>query len=149
MVKPFARLLVALSALSCRVRVLALGVSLAAGGCVTSPAPVDALGLWGGSHVSLEITAAGARVEYDCADGVIEGPIRPDRAGRFVAAGTHTPGHGGPVREGEILPSFRARYEGQINGESMNLLVTLIDTGGVLGPFELRRGSPGLLVRCL
>lgn len=116
---------------------------------MTSPAPVDTLGLWGGSHVSLEITSAGGLVEYDCADGVVEEAIRPDGAGRFVAAGTHTPGHGGPVREGEILPSFRARYEGHITGERMNLLVTLIDTGVVLGPFELRRGSPGLLVRCL
>ena len=149
MVKPFVRLLVAVSALSYRGCILALGVSLAAGGCVTSPAPVDALGLWGGSHVSVQITSAGGRVEYDCADGLIEEPIRPDRAGRFVAAGTHTPGHGGPVREGEILPSFRARYEGQIDGERMNLLVTVIDTGIVLGPFELRRGSAGVLVRCL
>jgi hypothetical protein len=116
---------------------------------MTSPAPIDALGLWGGSHVSMQITSAGGRVEYDCADGVIKGPIRPDGAGRFAATGTHTPGHGGPIREGEILPSFRARYDGQINGELMNLLVTLVDTGVVLGPFELRRGSHGLLVRCL
>lgn len=130
-------------------RVLAIVLSLAAGGCMTSPAPVDALGLWGGSHVRMQITSAGGQVEYDCADGVIEGRIRPDGAGRFSATGTHTPGRGGPVREGEIVPSFRARYDGQINGERMSLLVTLIDTGDVLGPFELRRGSPGLVVRCL
>lgn len=63
------------------------------------------------------------RVEYDCADGVIEGPIRPDRAGRFTAAGTHTPGRGGPIREDEVLPSFRARYDGQINGWEIHPLV--------------------------
>ena len=116
---------------------------------MTSPAPVDALGVWGGPHVSMQITSTGGRVEYDCADGVIEEPIRADGTGRFAASGTHTPGHGGPIREGEILPSFRARYDGQINGDSMNLVVTLIDTGVVLGPFELRRGSAGQLVRCL
>jgi hypothetical protein len=116
---------------------------------MTSPAPVDALGLWGGSHVSMQITSTGGRVEYDCAEGVIQGPIRPDGTGRFIATGTHTPGHGGPIREDEILPSFRARYDGQISGERMNLVVTLIDTGAVLGPFELRHGSHGRLVRCL
>jgi hypothetical protein len=130
-------------------RILAVVLSLAVAGCMTSPAPVDALGLWGGSHVSMQITSTGGRVEYDCADGVIEGRIHQDGAGRFTATGAHTPGHGGPIREGEILPSFRARYDGQINGERMSLLVTLIDTGGVLGPFELRRGSHGLVVRCL
>lgn len=124
-------------------------MSLAAVGCTTSPTPVMALGLWGGSHVSMHVTSAGARIEYDCAEGVIEEPLRPDAEGRFTAMGTHTPGHGGPIRVGEILPAFRARYEGRVQGEQMNLRVTTTDTGVELGPFELRRGSSGLLVRCL
>ena len=129
---------------------VALAVSLAAGGCsITSPTPVVALGPWGGSHLSMDVTSTGARLEYDCADGVIEEPLRPDADGRFTATGVHTPGHGGPVRAGDVLPALRARYEGRIYGERMTLLVTLTETGVVLGSFELQRGSSGRLVRCL
>ena len=128
---------------------LALLVSLAAGRCMTGPTPVVVLGSWGGSHLSLDVTSTGARLEYDCADGVIEEPLRPDAEGRFTATGVHTPGHGGPIRADEVLPALRARYEGRIRGERMSLLVTLTETGLVLGSFDLRRGSPGLLVPCL
>jgi hypothetical protein len=128
---------------------LALLISLAAAGCVTKPTPIVAPGPWGGSHVSMQVTSAGARLEYDCADAVIEEPLHPDAEGRFTATGSHTPGHGGPIRVGEILPAFRARYDGHVDGERMSLVVTLMETGVVLGPFQLRRGSSGLLVRCL
>ena len=128
---------------------LALVASLAAGGCITSPSPVVTLGPWGGPHVSMDVTSAGARLEYDCAGGVIEEPLRPDAEGRFAAPGIHTPGHGGPIRMGEILPALDARYDGRVHGERMSLLVTLTGTGVVLGSFELRRGHSGLLVRCL
>lgn len=97
----------------------------------------------------MDVTSTGARLEYDCAEGVIEEPLRPDAEGRFTAIGIHTPGHGGPIRVGEILPAFRARYDGHVDGERMSLLVTFTETGIVLGSFELRRGSSGLLVRCL
>jgi hypothetical protein len=127
---------------------LALAVSVAAAGC-TNPTQVIALGPWGGSHVRMDVTSTGARLEYDCAEGVIEEPLRPDGEGRFTASGVHTPGHGGPIRVGEVLPSFRARYEGRVDGEQLSLLVTLTETGTMLGTFELRRGSSGLLTRCL
>ena len=130
-------------------RVVALMLSLGAASCMTSPTSTVRLGPWGGSHLSMDVTSAGARLEYDCADGVIEEPLRPDAAGRFTAAGAHTPGRGGPIRVGEILPAFRARYEGQVDGERMSLRVTLVDTQVVLGPFDLRHGSAALLVRCL
>jgi hypothetical protein len=97
----------------------------------------------------MHVTSAGARLEYDCAEGVIEEPLRPDAEGRFTAKGLHTPGHGGPIRVGEILPAFRARYDGQVDGELMSLVVTFTETGVVLGSFRLRRGNSGLLVRCL
>lgn len=128
---------------------LALFASLAGAGCITSPTAVVALGPWGGSHVSMDVTAAGARLEYDCGEGVIEEALRPDADGRFTAAGLHTPGHSGPIRAGEILPTLRARYEGHVRGERMSLRITLIETGVVLGSFELRRGNSALLVRCL
>jgi len=123
--------------------------AFAAVSCSTNPSPVIELGPWGGSHVSMQVTSTGARLEYDCANGVIDEPLRPDAEGRFTATGIHTPGHGGPIREGEILPAVRAQYDGHVKGEQMNLLVTLTETGMTLGSFELRRGSSGLLMRCL
>ena len=128
---------------------LTIVFSLAAAGCTTNPTSVIAPGAWGGSHVNMHVTSAGARLEYDCAEGVIEEPLRPDAEGRFTATGLHTPGHGGPIRAGEILPAFRARYDGHVEGEQMSLLVTFTETGVELGSFELRRGRSGLLVRCL
>jgi len=91
----------------------------------------------------------GARLEYDCAAGVIEEPLRPDADGRFTATGLHTPGRGGPIREGEVLPSFRARYDGQVKDTELSLRVTLTETGVEVGVFQLRRGSSGVLFRCL
>ena len=122
---------------------------LGAAGCGTAPTPVIAPGPWGGMHLSMEVTATGARLEYDCASGVIEEPLRPDAEGRFTATGMHTPGHGGPIREGEIFPAVRARYDGQVKNDEMSLRVTLAETGVDVGVFQLRRGSSGLLVRCL
>lgn len=131
------------------IRVLTLIASLAAAGCVTNPTDAVLLGPWGGSHLSMQVTAAGAHLEYACATGVIEEPLRPDTAGRFTAAGVHTPGHGGPIRDDEKSPAFRARYEGLVDGDRMELRVTLTDTGMLLGTFQLQRGSSGFLVRCL
>jgi hypothetical protein len=128
---------------------LALVFGLVAAGCSTNPTPVIAPGPWGGSHVSMQVTSAGARLEYDCAEGAIEEPLRPNADGRFTATGSHTPGRGGPIRIGEVLPSFRARYDGQVEGERMSLLVTLTETGVELGSFQLQRGNAGVLLRCL
>ena len=129
--------------------VLAIVVNLAAAGCLTSPTPVIAVGPWGGSHFWMDVTAAGARLEYDCAEGAIEEPLRPDADGRFTAVGSHTPGHGGPIRVDEILPTFRARYDGRVSANRMDVLVTLTETGVVLGSFQLRRGNAGQLLKCL
>jgi hypothetical protein len=129
--------------------VLAIAMSAAVMACTTNPTPMVALGSWGGSHVSMQVTSEGARLEYDCADGVIDEPLRPDATGRFAASGSHTPGHGGPIRVDEILPVFRARYDGHVDREQMSLRVTLTETGVQLGPFDLRRGNFGLLFRCL
>ena len=53
---------------------LAVAMSAAVMACTTSPTPIVALGSWGGSHVSMEVTSEGARLEYDCAVGVIDEP---------------------------------------------------------------------------
>ena len=106
-------------------------------------------GAWGGRHVGVELGPGGGRLEYDCASGEIDGPVRPDHLGRFTARGYHTPGHGGPAREGEILPRWRALYWGRLSGRTMTLRVRIAETGVELGPFTLRRDVEPITFRCL
>jgi hypothetical protein len=106
-------------------------------------------GAWGGRGVGLAIAARGATLEYDCAHGTIDRPIRLDRRGRFQARGTHILEHGGPEREGEALPHRPVRYAGRVAGETMSLTVTFADTGEGIGSFTLSRGREPLLRKCL
>ena len=117
-------------------------------GCTGVPAePLALSGDWGGTHIALHLTPAGGTIEYDCAQGTI-GPIIPRRDGGFTAEGTHIPGHGGPVRQGEVLPSFAARYDGRVSGDRMTLRA-VTSNNFALGPFELRRGAQPAIFRCL
>ena len=114
-------------------------------------------GLWGGQHIALHVTDAGARVEYDCGRGTIDSPIRPDGAGRFDLRGTHIEERGGPVRapdireengEGPVAAGRPARYKGRVREGQMTLTVTLADTGEDLGTFSLAHGREPEIVRC-
>ena len=104
-------------------------------------------GSWGATHAALTITDSGGAIEYDCAHGGFRSAVHADQAGNFDVLGVHVPGHGGPVREGEIPDSVPARYVGHVNGSRMTLRVFVrTDT---LGPFELVRGAQAQLFRCL
>ena len=117
-------------------------------GCASFPAAgVPVTGKWGGAHIGLVLDPSGGRIEYDCAAGTI-GPVIPGPDGGFSAAGTHTPGHGGPVREGEVMPSYRATFAGRLGGDRMSLWGRT-ENGVELGPFELRRGAEPGILRCL
>ena len=55
-------------------------------------------GTWGGPHISVEVGASSATINYDCANGTINGPLTIDSKGRFNWRGTHNREHGGPIR---------------------------------------------------
>jgi hypothetical protein len=112
-----------------------------------SPAGFPVTGRWGGPHIGLTLDSSGGRIEYDCATGTI-GPIVPARDGGFAADGTHTPEHGGPVREGEVLPTYKARFSGSVAGDRMTLSGR-VENGVELGPFQLRRDAEPAILRCL
>lgn len=112
------------------------------------PADVPLTGDWGGRHVGLSLTSAGGTLEYDCAAGTIAGPVVPNRDGTFAAEGTHTPGWGGPAIQGQVLPTYHARYSGRVRNGVMSLQGRL-ENGVSLGPFTLRRGSEPIIFRCL
>lgn len=104
-------------------------------------------GRWGGDRVELVVGPASAQVELDCAHGSFPSPI-PLREGAFEVAGVLVPERGGPVREGEVLPEYSARYRGTTDGKRMTLT---IEAQGLerLGPFSLELGRSARIVKCL
>ena len=128
----------------------ALGVAamLACGAPGTSP-PELVTGEWGGDHAGLIATPDSGTMEYDCAVGRITEPLRPDAGGDFTAVGTHTPGHGGPIRIEEVLPRRPARYTGRVTGDKLTLTVVMTDSAITVGTFELVRGRSARVFKCL
>jgi hypothetical protein len=128
---------------------LAIGAAiLTVTACADAPT-ATLLGDWGGEHIALVASATGAHIEYDCAYGTIDDPIDLGTTGSFVASGTHTFEHGGPIREGEPPDTHPAAYRGWIVGSAMTLTVTLTDTTRTVGTFTLRRGRDPLIFKCV
>lgn len=117
--------------------------------CTEPPTSADLFGEWGGEHIGLTVTAAGATLEYDCASGTIDEPLIPDANGRFQARGTFVPGKGGPAVEGEEPVRHEALHQGTTDGKSMTLRVTRLDSGESVGTFFLALGAPPRVFRCL
>jgi hypothetical protein len=118
----------------------------ACGGSATGPV---LSGTWGGRHLELVVTAEGATLEFDCAQGFIDETLQADSHGRFEIEGRYIQEHGGPIREGEPPDEHPARYAGRINGRTMELTVTLLDSGATIGTYTLTRGAAGFVVKCL
>ena len=126
-------------------------LTLALTACADTPAapPTLLIGTWGGDHAGLIATADSGTLEYDCAVGRITEALRPGSDGRFVALGTHTPGHGGPARIDEIVLRRPARYTGRVSGDLLSLTVVMTDSNVTVGAFELTRGRSPHVVKCL
>ena len=130
--------------------------ALMIGAVLTACAPMSAgpavgvpvTGQWGGTHIGLTLTDTGGTIEYDCAAGRLVEPLTPGSDGKFEVDGLHTTGHGGPAREGEVLPTYRARFSGTVQGNRMTL-TGRVENGVLLGPFSLRRGAEAGILRCL
>ena len=107
-----------------------------------------ATGTWGGQHIDIAIEGNTATIEYDCANGTINGPFKLDRNGRFSLSGTHVRGHAGPIRVDVKPESQPARYTGWIDGKKMTLTVTLTNGNVKIGTFTLTHGQAGRLRKC-
>jgi len=130
-------------------RALALVAALAACGDSRIGPPEIITGDWGGDHAGLIATPDSGTLEYDCAAGRITEPLRPRRDGSFTAVGTHTPGHGGPIRIDEVLPKRPARYTGRVDGDHLSLTVVMTDSAVTVGTFDLYRGRSPHVFKCL
>ena len=107
-----------------------------------------ASGTWGGMHIRIEVSARSASIEYDCANGTIDGPLNLDADGNFSLTGTHRRERGGPIRKDARAAIHPALYTGTIKGDSMTLSVKLTDNDEDLGTFTLERGSVGRVYKC-
>ena len=109
-------------------------------------ARVISRGLWGGPHISMKVGPKSATIEYDCAHGVIDGPLFVDAIGEFELHGTHRMERGGPVRADESDKGQPATYTGSIKGDKMTLTLKL--EGLEPETFTLEKGKEGELVKC-
>jgi hypothetical protein len=128
--------------------VLVLGMVAA---CVTL-APDErrvASGTWGGEHVGLAVTDAGAHVEFDCASGDIAQPLALDGMGNLSVDGVYVREHGGPIQVGEVPDRKPARYTGRAAGTTLTLDVLLTDSNEKIGTFTLERGAASGVRKCL
>lgn len=106
------------------------------------------VGLWGGEHISMQVTEQRTTIEYDCAHGTIDQRITLDRRGRFDVPGMQVPEHGGPVRRNEQPSGYPVRFAGQVNGKTMKLSVKNSATKALIGDFTLVYGSEPKLRKC-
>lgn len=105
-----------------------------------------ATGVWGGQHIQIEVGENSATVEYDCANGVIEGPLVVDSDGKFSWQGTHRMERGGPIRADEKPKEYPATYTGSISGNTMTLTLKVSEADEET--FTLEKGKPGDLFKC-
>jgi hypothetical protein len=119
--------------------------------CASNPGGASRLdqvprGDWGGAHVRLTVTDAGAQVEFDCAHGSLDEPLVLDASDRFDVKGTLV-GEAGPIRKDDTQNAQPARYRGETDGQNMSLEVTL-EGGASGGTFSLAKGGRASLVKC-
>ncbi|HEU5459179.1 MAG TPA: hypothetical protein VFU83_01745 [Pyrinomonadaceae bacterium] len=105
-----------------------------------------ATGVWGGQHINMEVGENSATIEYDCASGVIDGPLVMDSNGNFKLRGKHRIERGGPVRADEPPNEQPATYTGAINGNTMTLTLKVSDSDEET--FTLEKGKQGELFKC-
>jgi len=103
-------------------------------------------GMWGGEHISMKVGAKSAAIEYDCANGAIDGPLVVDANGHFDLRGTHRMERGGPIRADATPKGHPATYTGSIEGNKMTLTLKIGD--GEPETFTLEKGKEGELVKC-
>ena len=125
-----------------------IGGSLLAACSEAGEAPGSVAGAWGGDRLNLILGPDGGRLEYDCATGSIDAPVRLDAAGRFIAHGTHTPHQPGPERIDQATTTRAATYDGRVAGNVLELSVR-IDGEATAHTYRLERDRTVMLLRCL
>jgi hypothetical protein len=104
------------------------------------------LGVWGGHDISMEVKDDGVEIEFDCARGMIIGPLVLDAGGRFHAKGSYKVEVPAPVALDQAAGS-EAVYTGRLNGSRLRLEIAISGQQEPMS-FDLFRGRPGVLKKC-
>ena len=107
------------------------------------------IGSWGGDQVAMDVAETGATLEFSCAHGTIAGALLLDDAGGFAADGLYFQEHGGPISDKDVTQPVKARYEGNVAGDSMSLTIINLDTQEKIGAFNLGFGAAAKINKCL
>jgi hypothetical protein len=105
-------------------------------------------GRWGGVGLAVDVTAAGASIELDCAHGTIDAPLALDAEGNFDLPGTLVLERPGPVRQGEPERTEAIRVTGRLEGQTLTLRVHRPNTTDAPAPIEAALGKPPRLRKC-
>src|SRR5258706_14660681 len=62
-----------------------------------------ATGSWDAPHIRIDVGQGSATIDYDCANGTIDGPLTFDSKGRLTLHGTYRREVPGPIRVGHEL----------------------------------------------
>lgn len=104
-------------------------------------------GAWGGAHVVLTVSDNGGRVEFDCAHGTLDHPLRVDDRGGFSVPGTFALEHAGPIRVDEVVAIHTARYQGRIDRQKVEFTVT-VEGQTAQGPYTVTLAKASKLEKC-
>lgn len=104
---------------------------------------------WGAPGTLLTVEESGARLEFDCAHGEVEGPPTLDRDDRFEETGVYVLERPGPVRPEDPPDSHPAVFSGRVDGRRMTLTVKPSDGVEGAGTLTLTLGAPSQLTKCL
>lgn len=124
-------------------------IACAAGAPIVSPGtgPI-AVGTWGGDSGALIVGDTGLHLHIACTYGDMHGPVTPDSTGRFSVTGQYL-FRAYPIAFGPMLP---ARFDGQRNGNTITIRVTVNDTTQrttvVRGPVTVELGATPKMMNC-
>ena len=103
-------------------------------------------GKWGGPHIRLDVSSAGADFEFDCAHGRLQGPLTLQN-GHFAAKGTFVRERGRVRMEG-AEQGQTVYFKGEVEGSKMILTFSFAADFSETETFTLTHGAEPKLFKC-
>ncbi|MFL6374491.1 MAG: hypothetical protein ACJ73D_07500 [Pyrinomonadaceae bacterium] len=103
-------------------------------------------GQWGAAGVVMDVTDAGASLDFDCANGTITKQLRVKRDGSFTAEGTWMRNGPGPIRAD--AQGRAVTFKGKVKGKTMTLHITDAKTDETIADYTLVHGASVRLHHC-
>jgi hypothetical protein len=102
-------------------------------------------GEWGGEHIKMIVDAHGADIEFDCALGHVDSPLRLDSRNRFRITGSYRVQTPAPTRA-DATSGANVIYRGTLKGNTLRLELEI--PGQEVQVFLLVHGQEGRLTKC-